>query len=137
MEPLDHQERGASDRPGPEKREGGARGPSCIRALSNTRAKTPSGVVKKPWGTGRLTLCISDTVKSGGSSAPVDRMSAESKMFPTETKREHKLPRVFASKIAMRCFSPETGHHYDKKIQLRGGVTVQLIGNALGGATSF
>ena len=41
-----------------QKRERGARGPSYTRALSNTRAKTPSGVVKKPWGCRALTLCI-------------------------------------------------------------------------------
>ena len=45
--PLD-QERGPQTGLG-QKREQGAHRPSYTRALSNTRAKTPSGVVKKLW----------------------------------------------------------------------------------------
>ena len=40
------------------KERGGAHRPSYTRAPSNTRAKTPSGVVKKPWERPPLSLCI-------------------------------------------------------------------------------
>ena len=41
-----------------QKKRAGARGPSYIPALSNTRPKTPRGVVKKTWERRGLTLCI-------------------------------------------------------------------------------